>query len=261
MDIVELQSLHRQLKKTKPIVLSLTNFVTMDFIANSLLALGAAPIMSVEDAELNELIQISNALYINIGTLSQNFIKRVYKAIEIANHKKIPIVFDPVGAGASQIRTQNACEIMPYAQIIRGNASEIMALTNHSIKTAGVESTQSTNDAKQSATDLAKKLNCTIAVSGQEDFITDGLSEESQLLGSALMPMVTGMGCTLTAVIAAFAAITPNYFDAARMACAYFGLCGSLTEAKAPFPGSFRTLFIDEIYKADFNAMKKLGVL
>ena len=241
------------IKKNKPIILCLTNVVTMDFMANSLLALGATPIMSCDDRELEELITMSNAVNLNIGTLDAAFISRCKQAAEIARRLHKPVVLDPVGAGASLIRTQSARELMPFADIIRGNASEIMALLDMKVESAGVESTQTTAMAKDSADILARELHNTVIVSGAEDYISNGLRNESLHFGSPLMPLVTGMGCTLTAVVAAFRAVAPNSFDAARLATACFGLCGSFAEQKAATPGTFRTAFIDALYSIDMT--------
>lgn len=236
------------IQRNKPIILCLTNVVTMDFMANSLLALGAAPIMSCDDRELEALIAISSAINLNIGTLDAAFISRCQHAADIARHQQKPVILDPVGAGASLIRTQSARELMPFADIIRGNASEVMALIDLNIASAGVESTRSTAMAKDSADTLARQLNNTVIVSGKEDYITDGNRQETLHVGSPLMPLVTGMGCTLTAVVAAFRAVIPDSFEAARIATTYFGLCGSAAEQKTKQPGSFRTAFIDALY-------------
>lgn len=237
-----------EIRANKPIILCLTNMVTMDFMANSLLALGAAPIMSCDDRELEELITLSAAVNLNIGTLDTTFILRCQKAAEIARFLQKPVILDPVGAGASLIRTQSARELMECADIIRGNASEIMALLDMDIPTAGVESMHTTPVARDSADVLALKLKNTVVVSGEEDYVSNGLQRESLYFGSPLMPFVTGMGCTLTAVIAAFRAILPDSFEAARLATAYFGLCGQVAEQTAKTPGSFRTAFIDALY-------------
>ena len=243
-----IHSAKANIKQHKPIILCLTNYVTMDFMANSLLALGAAPIMSCDDTELEELINISHAINLNMGTLDGAFISRCQTAVKIAQQNNKPIILDPVGAGASHIRTQSAKTLMPFADIIRGNASEIMALADMQTQTAGVESTQTTHMAKESADLLAKQLHNTVIVSGKEDYVTDGQRQETLQFGSSLMPFITGMGCTLTAVVAAFRAIQADSYDAARFATAFFGLCGNIAEQKAKAPGSFRTAFIDALY-------------
>ncbi len=254
----DLQNALTQLRKTKPLILCLTNLVTMDFMANGLLSLGAAPIMSQDERELEALVRMSHAVYLNIGTLDADFIKRANLAVELATSHHKPIILDPVGAGATPIRTTSARSLMMSADIIRGNASEIMALLDDNNQTLGVESSHPVSDAKHHAILLARRHDCTLVISGAIDFITNG-SQETQLgFGSALMPFVTGMGCTLTAVMAAFRAILPNAYEAAHLATAYYGLCGHLAAQKTNQPGSFRTFFIDELYKADFDSMRSI---
>jgi hydroxyethylthiazole kinase len=243
------------LRQQKPLVLCLTNYVTMDFVANSLLALGAAPLMSVCDAELEELISIAHAVTLNIGTLDDAFIARCHTAISLAQRYQKPVILDPVGAGASKIRTHTARQFMQHANIVRGNASEMMALLDDETQSLGVETLNSTQQAKEHASTLAHQLNCTVVVSGAEDFIVHGQQQICLTFGSALMPLVTGMGCALTAIVAAFHAVTPDSFEAARLATVYVGLCGQLAETKAQKPSSFRSAFIDALYAADFEAM------
>jgi hydroxyethylthiazole kinase len=257
---LELETAIVTIRKTKPLVLNLTNYVTMDFMANSLLALGAAPLMSVCDAELEELIKISHAVNINIGTLDENFITRAVQAVKLAKTYHKPVIVDPVGCGASSIRTKTARKLMLIGpSIIRGNASEIMALFDTETKSLGVESLHATDQAKNHAHQLAKNHQLTIVVSGEKDFITDATTEIILPFGSPLMKLITGMGCALTAIIAAFRAVIPNDFEAATLATAYFGLCGNLAAIKSgPKPGLFRSMFIDELYSADFNAMLEI---
>jgi hydroxyethylthiazole kinase len=247
-----------QLRQLKPLVLCLTNQVTMDFMANCLLSIGAAPIMSQDGRELEELIRMSHAVNINIGTLDRSFMERANTTAQLAQKYKKPIILDPVGAGATHVRTASSRALMDFADIVRGNASEIMAISNNANTTLGVESAHQVNDATQSATQLALNHQCIIVVSGEHDVITNGQQEARLTYGSSLMPFITGMGCTLTAVIAAFRAVVPCSFTAARLATAYFTLCGSLAAQKTSAPGSFRTCFIDELYSADFTTMRSI---
>lgn len=244
------------LRKLKPLVLNLTNVVTMDFMANAQLALGASPLMSLADEELDELISIASALHINIGTLNTAFIKRCHQAVQYAKKYQKPIVLDPVGAGASKLRTNTALALLPYCNVVRGNASEILALANLAHATKGVDSTHATHDALETAKQLAKSHRNTIIISGETDYVTNGTDTVSLPYGSALMPYVVGMGCTLTAVIAAFVATQANAFQAAISATLYFGLCGTHTATQCDAPGSFHTHFLDNLYRADFNAFR-----
>jgi hydroxyethylthiazole kinase len=254
----KIESSLEALRKAKPVVLCLTNYVTMDFVANSLLALGAAPIMSRDEREFKELVSICSAVYINIGTLDEASINCSHKAIKYAKEYNQPIILDPVGAGASLLRTKTAQEFMASADIIRGNASEIIALQDNAHNSKGVESVHQVSEAIKTAKKLAIDNNCVIAVSGVNDFITDGKQEKSLPFGSKLMPLITGMGCSLTATIAAFRAIIPNAFEATTLATAYFGLCGELAYFQAHKPASFRTAFIDNLYQPDWEKIDLL---
>lgn len=258
MIIEQISETLRSLNKAKPLVLNLTNYVTQDFMANALLAIGAAPIMTESDEELEELIRIASGININIGTLNDWFIARCNKALMLAKQYKKPVVLDPVGAGASFIRTKTAKGFVKQVDIVRGNASEIMALQSNAGKTLGVEATNSTTEARDTAIRLAQEYSITVVVTGPIDFITDGTRTAELPFGSALMSRVTGMGCTLTAIVAAFRGISQDSFEAAKLATAYFGLCGELVAKKTTSPGRFRTDFIDALYEADLVNMKEL---
>src|SRR5262245_36497463 len=124
-----IQSNLLQIKQKKPLILSLTNYVTMDFMANALLAVQASPLMTEAENEIEDLIAIANALYINLGTINESFLSRAFAAVHSAKLKNIPIILDPVGAGASKLRTTAAKNLFAFANIIRGNASEILCLS------------------------------------------------------------------------------------------------------------------------------------
>lgn len=246
------------LRKNKPVILNLTNYVTMDFMANSLLALGAAPIMSVCSSELEELVRIATTININIGTLDDAFIENSINTVKFAKKYNKPIILDPVGAGATKIRTKHAQDLANSADIIRSNASEIIAVAGIQQNTKGVESTNSLIDAKNIAIKLAQNLECVIVVTGPIDFITDGTRNAYVPYGSNLMPLVTGMGCILTAVISAFRTIINDPFNACVLATHYCALCGQLAASTSNHPGAFRTNFIDNIHEADFYNMRKI---
>ncbi|APC97452.1 hydroxyethylthiazole kinase [Francisella frigiditurris] len=254
----EIQKALYSLREKKPVVLNLTNFVTMDFVANSLLAVGAAPIMSQYEEELDELVSISSAIYINIGTLDNNFLNRITQAINSADRYKKPIILDPVGSGATQIRTTSAKKIANHASIIRGNASEIISLTDSLLFSKGVETANTINDAKPAAIKLANTYKSVIAISGEIDFITNGETSIEVPFGSNLMPLVTGMGCSLTAVIAAFRCVIEDSFEATKLATQYFTLCGELTSLENKHPASFKISFLDQLHASNFKLMEKI---
>jgi hydroxyethylthiazole kinase len=249
----QIQSTLSMIKQEKPLILCLTNYVTMDFMANSLLALGAAPLMSESSEELEALIHISQVLYINLGTLNQAFLERAEQAAKIANRLKKPIILDPVGAGASPLRTTAALNLLPLVQIVRGNASEIMALSGALGATKGVETTDTVENAIQAATALARQHKQIIIISGPKDYLTDGQQSCNLPYGSKLMPLITGMGCTMTAILGAFAAIHPISFQALTQGTAFFGLCGQWAQQQTQTPGSFKIKFIDALYEPDWT--------
>lgn len=225
----------------------------MEFMANSLLALGAAPLMSESKDELEELIHLSAAVYINLGTLNEAFMERAILAAQIANSLNKPLILDPVGAGASTLRSFAAKQLLTFAQIIRGNASEIMALAGAQNTTKGVEANDPVLNAIHSARLLAKQHQKIIIISGPDDFITDGMQEFHLSFGSDLMPLITGMGCTMTAVLSAFVAVNPDWLQASVQAAAYFSLCGQQAHQQAQSPALFKQQFIDNLFNPDWD--------
>ncbi len=266
------------LREKKPLILNLTNLVTMDFMANALLALGAAPLMSNADEEIAELVGISSAVNINIGTLDRVFMQRALLAAKTAQALKKIMVLDPVGAGASQLRSIASADLLLWATIVRGNGSEILSLEKQSragqdghgnqkslahsgpvehVGPLGVESTVGSLDAVMVAEQLANQGKI-IIVSGREDYITDGQQNFSCPYGSSLMPSVTGMGCVLTAVVAAFAALGGNGLVAANMAVHFFALTGQVAAQSHNEPASFKTKFIDLLFAPDWQAIEEI---
>lgn len=239
----------KKIRLNRPVILNITNYVTMDFIANGLLSLGASPIMSHDGQEIKELLQISRAVVINLGTLDPIFIELCRKTCLFANELNIPIILDPVGAGASRLRTETAISLINDYEIavIRGNGSEIQSLCESSIKTNGVDSSLSSADAVEAATQLSHIKNTTIVITGATDIILAGNKIQFYHYGSKLMSAITGMGCLLSAVIAAFQTVSIDRFTASEMAVLFYGLCGEKVALKTHFPGTFKTLFIDQL--------------
>lgn len=256
--LAQIESALSQLRQIKPLVLNLTNYVTMDFMANALLSVGAAPMMSVCETEFEELVMMAHTVNINLGTLDDSFIRRCFQIARFAKQYEKPLILDPVGAGASVMRTKAARALMVDANVVRGNASEIISLFESSGKTLGVESINDPQEAKDKAQEMAHRHGITIVATGPVDLITNGKEIIEIAVGSPLMPLVTGMGCTLTAVIAAFlgTSIKVDAFESAKLATTYFGLCGNVAESIAHHPASFRTAFIDALHAADFTKMQ-----
>lgn len=237
------------MKTQRPLILNLTNHVTMNFVANGLLSLGASPIMSLAQEEMEDLINIAHAVVINIGTLNEPFIRLCEHVCSIANQLGKPITFDPVGAGASRYRTQTCLSFLEQFDfaIIRGNGSEIMALTGCAQSTKGVDSSVATQYAIENAQGLAKRHQAVIAISGEIDVVVDTHHTQHFHRGSPLMPMITGSGCLLTAVVSAFHAVHESAYEATAAAVEFYSVCGELAAKRAEGPGTFVGYFLDAL--------------
>lgn len=236
-------------REKAPLVHNITNFVVMNLTANALLALGASPIMAHAEEELEDLIGIASALVLNLGTLDAQWIRSMNQAAREALKRGIPTVLDPVGAGASKLRTDTALRLIETGRpkIIRGNPSEIMALVGVKSGTKGVDSTHGTDVAEGAARALAKSTDCVVVISGPMDFLTDGSSIVRLAGGSSLLPRITGMGCTATALVAAFAAVAPA-FEAAIAGMGVMKIAAGLGASKASGPGTLQIHFLDALH-------------
>lgn len=233
-----------------PLVHNITNFVVMNNTANALLALGASPVMAHAREEVEEMTSLAAALVINIGTLSKAWVESMELAMNAARLKDIPVVFDPVGAGATTFRTETCRHLLQHAEptVIRGNASEIMALAGEQGKTRGVDNSATATDAEYAADKLAKRYNCVVCVSGAIDLITDGKNNVRIHNGNPMMPKVTGLGCSASALIGAFCGVNRNEFGATTHAMAVMGICGEIAAQQAQGPGTLQLHFIDSLY-------------
>jgi len=238
------------IREKSPLVHNITNYVVMNNTANALLAIGASPVMAHAVEEVTDMVAISSALVINMGTLSEKWVDAMLLAGKAATEKGIPVVFDPVGVGATPYRNKVAALIIKQCKpsIIRGNASEIMALAKENVSTKGVDSTASSNAALEGAKRLAQETGAVVVISGEEDFITDGKTVYSVKNGSPLMPKVTGMGCTATAMVGAFAAVNKDMLVAATYAMTTMGVAGELAAQQAKGTGTMQLHFIDALY-------------
>jgi hydroxyethylthiazole kinase len=247
---VEIYKTLETIRKHAPVVHNITNYVVMNNTANALLALGASPVMAHAAEEVEEMVNIASALVINIGTLSEPWINSMFKASHQARKNGIPVILDPVGAGATSFRTQTARELIkaePPA-IIRGNASEIMALSDDQSRTKGVDSAAGSDAATVIAQQLSETFKCVVCVSGVTDYIIDQGKTLKVRNGHPLMMKVTGLGCTATALCGAFAAMDSSPFAATAKAMAVMGIAGEIAAQKAAGPGSMQMHFLDALY-------------
>lgn len=240
----------RRIRDARPLVHNITNFVVMNFTANALLSAGASPVMAHAENEVEEMVAFAGALVLNIGTLDDTWVSAMLRAGKKAGELGVPIILDPVGAGATHLRTDAALRILRETKVtlIRGNASEIMALAGASAQSKGVDAAESVDAAASHARALARKVNVPVAVTGAVDFITDGQRIFRVANGHPLMGCVTGTGCGATALIGAFAAVDRDPVSAATTALAYYGLAGERAADGAPGPGTFMIRFLDALH-------------
>jgi len=242
----------RRVRERRPLVHNITNYVVMNYTANALLACGASPVMAHAVEEVEEMVSLAGALVLNIGTLSPSWIEAMLKAGKKANAIHVPVILDPVGSGATRLRTDSARQLIEGVSIrvIRGNASEILSLAGEKpgARTKGVDSAHTVDQVTETATDLARELKTTLAVTGAVDLITDGERICRVMNGHEMMSRVTGTGCAATAIIGAFLAVSPDSLEAATTGLSYFGLAGEKAAARTLGPGSFQIALLDALY-------------
>ncbi|MFH0994927.1 MAG: hydroxyethylthiazole kinase [Pseudomonadota bacterium] len=239
-----------EIRHQAPLIHNITNYVAMNTTANALLALGASPVMAHAEAEVRDMVGIAKALVINIGTLSEKWIQSMQKAMLQAKNCGVPIVLDPVGAGATPYRTETALQLLSVAPVavIRGNASEIMAIVQSGSKTKGVDSLAASESAVFAARELNRSHGSVVCISGEIDYIVSGNIVLQVKNGHAMMPRVTGLGCTASALCGAFLGVNTSAFAAAVHAMAVMGIAGELAAEQAKGPGSLQLHFLDILY-------------
>lgn len=255
-------ALAARVRAESPLVVNITNYVAMNFAANVLLAAGASPVMAHAPEEIGEMMAIAGALTINYGTLDAPWVHAMMQAGLAAKRACKPVVFDPVGAGATTYRTDTAkafLEAFPVA-VIRANSSEILALSESAAATKGVDATDPVDAAIPAATALARKHGCTVAVSGAVDAVTDGHRLLRISGGSPLMPRITATGCSLTALTGACCALSPGEpLLAAATAMAIFKAAAEAAAPAARGPGSMAVAFLDALHSLDLAAVAAPG--
>jgi hydroxyethylthiazole kinase len=238
-----------EVRRQSPLVHSITNYVSMDVTANALLAVGAAPAMVHAEEEVEEFVAIANALVVNIGTLSPPWVRAMHLAVGRAGELRKPWVLDPVGAGATAYRTRTAADLARRSPtVIRGNASEILALAGTGAAARGVDSVHGSESAVDAAVGMARELGCVVAVTGATDYVTDGDRMLKVENGHPLMTRITALGCTASALVGAFLAVSPDRVAATAYALATLGLAAEIAARSAEGPGSLRFRLLDVLH-------------
>jgi hydroxyethylthiazole kinase len=245
------------MREKPPLVQCITNYVAMNIAANVLLASGASPAMVHAAEEAGEFAGIASALTINIGTLSTQWIDGMQAAAKAATSAGKPWVLDPVAHYATAFRRNAVADLLALRPtVIRGNASEIIALAGGESRGQGVDSRDPVEQAEGSARWLAERQQSVVAVTGAVDFVTDGERAVRIEGGSALMPQVTALGCSLTCLVGAFAATAPeDIFGATVAALATFAIAGEEAALGAAGPGSFSWRFLDALAALDAETL------
>ncbi|KAK8661387.1 hypothetical protein V6N13_090992 [Hibiscus sabdariffa] len=246
-------------RSLSPLIQCIANFVSMDLTANTLLSAGASPAMLHSSTESPDFTPQVHALYINVGTLSDAWLPAMKVAAKLATKFNKPWILDPVAAAASRFRLKACLDLISLKpSVIRGNASEIIALADASFgsSTKGVDSSHDSTDAVEAAKSLAYSSGAVVAVSGAVDFITDGNRVLGARNGVPLMQKITATGCAVTALIAAFVAIDPSHaLEATASALAVFGVAGEIGMEMARGPASLRMHLIDSLHGLDQTAV------
>jgi hydroxyethylthiazole kinase len=237
-------------RKNSPLVHNITNYVVMNTTANALLAAGASPIMAHAHPEVEDMVAICGALVVNIGTLDEYWVESMVKAVAKANQLGKPWVLDPVGAGATVYRDETIAKLLEFKPtIIRGNASEIMALAKVSkARTKGVDSIHQSTEAIEAAKWLNANFGSIICISGATDVIVSGNKKILIDNGHPLMQQVTGLGCTASALSGAFGAVEEDKFLSTAAAMALLGIAGELAQKVSAGPGSLQLQLLDKIF-------------
>lgn len=264
----DLSGLLAEVRARRPLVHQITNYVTANDCANAVLALGGSPVMADDPDEVCEVVALASALVLNLGTLNSRTIQSMLLAGHEAKRRGIPVILDPVGAGATRLRTSTAQQLAAALRpaVVRGNLSEIMALAGLPARTRGVDSDDDQAEAQQVARLLAAKLSSVVAVTGAQDVISDGERVWLVNNGHPWLARITGSGCMLSALIGACCGVTHDHPSAALAGVVAMGLAGeqAATAAMAVGLGSFRVALLDQLSQISPEQLRegaKLDVL
>jgi hydroxyethylthiazole kinase len=244
----------RAVRERRPLVHQITNYVVMNETANATLALGALPVMAHAREEVEEMVLLAGALVLNIGTLSPPWVEAMLAAGRVASERGIPIVLDPVGAGATSYRTETARRILAEVEVtvLRGNAGEVATLVGVAAEVRGVESIATGSEPAELAVAAARTLGCVASVTGPVDHVSDGTQALSVANGHELLAAVTGTGCMSSAITGCFLAAKPDApLEAAAEALAAFGVAAEDAARDARGPGTFHASLYDGLAALD----------
>ncbi|MEJ8544672.1 hydroxyethylthiazole kinase [Brevibacillus borstelensis] len=254
-----------RVREKKPLVHNITNVVVTNFTANGLLSLGASPVMAYAREEVAEMARQAGAVVLNIGTLNQPEVEAMIIAGQAANQHQVPVIFDPVGAGATSYRTETARRILEEVNVsvLRGNAAEVAHVIGEKWSIKGVDVGEGNRDIVSLAKKAARHWSTHVVITGKEDVITDGHTAFVIKNGHPILTKVTGTGCLLTSVIGAFASIEQDLLTAGVSALVSYGVAAQLaaekTEEKGP--GSFQLEFLNQLAMVSSEDIMRYGAV
>lgn len=249
-----------RIREARPLVHHITNYVTVNDCANITLQTGGLPVMADAIEEVEEMQQISNVLVLNIGTLNPELIRSMITAGQKANSLGNPVVLDPVGVGATSLRTQKAREILANVKvdIIKGNLAELGVLLGLEATVRGVEAGEVTGDIVAAARDFVGKHQITIAITGEQDMVFSSNNTALISNGHAMMGKISGTGCMCSSVLGSFAAVSGDMFQAAVGALTCFGIAGEMAALTGPSgPMAYKTALMDCVYALNKDLIHK----
>lgn len=239
-----------RVRDTSPLVHNITNTVVTNFTANGLLAAGASPVMAYAKEEVADMAKIAGALVLNIGTLTKEVVEAMIIAGKAANEMNIPVILDPVGAGATPYRTATARRLLKEVdvQFLRGNAAEIANISGKKWTIKGVDATEGEGNREMLARKVAKMFGCTVIVTGATDILSDGSTTLKLANGHPILTKVTGTGCLLSSLLGAFAAVEPDPMLAAYGVLAFYGVASEkAADHTENLPGDFQIALINQL--------------
>jgi hydroxyethylthiazole kinase len=251
MDNTKFASLLADVRSKRPLVHHITNYVTVNDCANVTICIGAAPVMAHSRDEVAEMVSMAGALVLNIGTLDHTQVESMILAGMRANDRDIPVILDPVGAGATRLRTDSARRLLHelHISVLKGNAGEIAVLAGAEGRVRGVDSDGVSGDPTAIARKLAESLGVVVAMSGPTDVVTDGMRTLLVDNGHPMMGKVSGTGCMASSLTGAFAAVTHDHVTSTAAALAALGISGERAVSRCSGPSSYRIALLDEVYR------------
>ena len=257
--MVKIFDLIDKVKDINPLILHYTNNVTITDCANATLAIGASPLMSFSYEEVDDIVKVSSAVVINIGTMNSQILDLFVLAGKTANKYNKPVILDPVGVFATKARSEFTNKLLNEVKfdVIRGNISEIQFIGGLDVKGKGVDSYDDGSDATEIVKEVAKKLECVVVASGKTDLISDGDKVYKIQNGSAKLKFITGTGCMSTSLIGSLLPCADKAIEGAVIGTLAMSLSGELADKENPPIGTYKTLLFDNLFTLDKDTLEK----